>query len=119
MPYTELMQHTRAADIGLTLDKDTNINYRYSLPNKLFDYIHAGIPVLASRLPEVSRIVEGYDIGLVTDSHQPEILAGLINTMLHDEASRSRWKDNLRTAARELNWENEENVLKSVYQKYV
>ncbi|MBL7904460.1 MAG: glycosyltransferase [Bacteroidales bacterium] len=119
MPYPELMQHTRAADIGLTLDKDTNINYRYSLPNKLFDYIHAGIPVLASRLPEVSRIVEGYDIGLVTDSHQPEILAGLINTMLHDEASRSRWKDNLRTAARELNWENEENVLKSVYQKYV
>lgn len=119
MPYSELMHFTRAADIGLTLDKDTNINYRYSLPNKLFDYIHAGIPVLASRLPEVSRIVEGYNIGLVTDSHHPETLAFHIRQMLQDETARKRWKDCLAVAARELNWENEEVVLKSVYQKYV
>ena len=119
MPYTELMQHTRVADIGLTLDKDTNINYRYSLPNKLFDYIHAGIPVLASRLPEICRIVEGYNVGLICENHDPAEIARMINLMLNDETSRADWKVNLRKAASELTWENEENVLKSVYRKYV
>lgn len=119
MPYYELMAHTRVADIGLTLDKDTNINYRFSLPNKLFDYIHAGIPVLASRLPEICRIVEGYNIGMITESHVPEEIAGIIKLMLNDEPARAAWKLNLAKAAGELTWENEEKVLHTVYQKYV
>ncbi len=119
MPYQELMQYTRVADIGLTLDKDTNINYRFSLPNKLFDYIHAGIPVLASRLPEISRIVEDYNIGMITESHQPAEIARIIKLMLNDDAKSAIWKNNLAKAANELTWENEEKVLKSVYQKYV
>lgn len=119
MPYSELMQYTRLADLGLTLDKDTNINYRFSLPNKLFDYIHAGIPVLASRLPEISRIVEGYDVGMITESHKPSEIAGIIHLMLNDETLRNKWKENLAKAAGELTWENEEKVLKAVYQKYV
>ncbi len=119
MPYPALMQYTRQADIGLTLDKDTNINYRFSLPNKLFDYIHAGIPVLASRLPEISRIVEGYNIGLITGSHDPGEIAAKINQMLSDSESRRIWKENLAKASEALNWENEETVLKAIYQKYV
>jgi len=119
MPYTEMMQYTRLASIGLTLDKDTNINYRFSLPNKLFDYIHAGIPVLASRLPEITRIVEGYNIGLIAKSHNPKEIAAKINRMLNDKESRKVWKENLVKASESLNWENEEKVLKVIYQKYV
>lgn len=119
LPYSELMMHTRLADIGITLDKDTNINYRYSLPNKLFDYIHAGIPVLASRLPEIARIVEGYGIGMITEDHNPENIAQLLNEMLSNEVKRQRWKENLAIAASELNWENEEKTLIELYSKYV
>lgn len=118
LPYKELIQYTRLANLGITLDKDTNINYRYSLPNKLFDYIHAGIPVLASRLPEIARIVEGYQIGCIAENHHPEYIAGLINQMLNDETQNKIWKNNLATAALDLNWEHEEKILIELYQKY-
>lgn len=119
LPYSELMMHTRLADVGITLDKDTNVNYRYSLPNKLFDYINAGIPVLASRLPEIARIVEGYGVGMIAEDHNPVNIARLINEMLSNEVKRQQWKENLAIAASELNWENEEKTLIELYRKYV
>ena len=107
MPYEEMMLYTRLCDLGLTLDKDTNINYRFSLPNKVFDYIHSGIPVLASRLPEVEKIVAGYDIGGFTESHDPEAIAAAIRSMLSNEEKIAQWKKNLQIASQELNWETE------------
>jgi glycosyltransferase involved in cell wall biosynthesis len=107
MPYAEMMKHTMVCDLGLTLDKDSNINYRFSLPNKIFDYIHAGLPVLASRLPEVEAVVKGYDVGDFINSHDPSHIAERIRFMLHDQESIIRWKKNLQLASRELNWEKE------------
>ena len=107
LPYTELMQHTRAADLGLTLDKDTNINYRFSLPNKIFDYIHAGIPVLASRLPEVERIIAGYGVGDFIERHDPKHIAEKMESMLQNETALAGWRKNLEIASHELNWDEE------------
>jgi glycosyltransferase involved in cell wall biosynthesis len=107
MPYPEMMNHTVLCDLGLTIDKGTNINYQYSLPNKIFDYIHAGIPVLASRLPEVEKIVKGSDVGDFIENHDPMHIAGKISEMLSGTDKLAGWKKNLQLAAQELTWEEE------------
>jgi glycosyltransferase involved in cell wall biosynthesis len=116
-PYEELLQYTRNADIGLTLDKDTNINYRYSLPNKLFDYIHCNTPVLGSDLIEVKNIIKKYDLGEIIESYDPEHIAEKINFMLSDAGRLNTWKQNCKKATQELNWSKEETVLMDVIKK--
>lgn len=111
MPFDQLMTITRVADAGLTLDKDTNLNYRLSLPNKLFDYIHAGIPVLASYVPEVKKIVQQYNIGVVIENHDPKHIADRITYMFADENRYASWKENVIAAARQLSWSVEEKKL--------
>ena len=107
-PFNELIKFTRMADFGITLDKNTNLNYRFSLPNKLFDYIQANLPVLCSDLVEVKRIIEKYDIGIVVSADDPQTLAGKMKEMMSDDTSLARWKNNLNIAAAELNWEKEQ-----------
>ena len=116
--YAKLMQYTACADLGLTLDKDTNLNYRFSLPNKLFDYIQAGIPVLASPLPEIQKIITTYEIGDFIPDHKPENIARKVSEILSNQPLMAKWKKNLKFAASQLNWEKEEKTLRSVYQKY-
>jgi glycosyltransferase involved in cell wall biosynthesis len=115
LPMNELKSYTSIADIGLSLDKDTNLNYRYSLPNKLFDYIHAGLPLLASSLVEVKKIVEGYDIGLCIDSLEPKVLAKKTEEMFSNNSRFAKWKENVKLAAKELSWEKEEEKILEIY----
>jgi len=117
VPFEKLMQYTHHADLGITFDKDTNINYKYSLPNKLFDYIHAGIPVLSSDLTEIKNILYQYQVGDCIQSHDPKHISEKINLIFQDEAKLSLWKKNTKIAAENLNWEIEEKQLIEVYSK--
>ncbi|MBI3512231.1 MAG: glycosyltransferase [Bacteroidetes bacterium] len=113
LPPHELRSWTKLADVGVTIDKDTNINYRLSLPNKIFDYIHAGIPVLASDLIEVKKIITDFNVGKICASHDPLEIAGTINGML-SSPEYPQWKTNAVNAAQKLNWENEKRILVEV-----
>lgn len=119
VPFQKLVQYTRHGDLGLTLDKDTNINYKYSLPNKLFDYIHAGVPVLSSSLVEIKKIIDEYAIGDCIRSHDPKHIADKMNAILQDENKLQLWKKNTKIASEKLNWENEEKALTEVYSKFL
>ena len=116
MPYERMMDHTRHAALGLTLDKDTNLNYRFSLPNKLFDYLRAGVPVVATDLPEVAAIVRRYDAGIVLPTPEPEGLARAIAALLADEQHLSRLRANATFAGRDLDGEKEMRTLVAVLQ---
>ena len=113
-PYERMMDYTRNADFGFTLDKDTNLNYRFSLPNKLFDYLNAGIPVLATDLPEVAAIVRKYAAGIVIPAPDPAVIAREVKAFFADENRVLQVRDNATFAARELDGEKEMKKLIAV-----
>ncbi|MDQ3191523.1 MAG: glycosyltransferase [Bacteroidota bacterium] len=117
MPFNQLIQYTRCADAGITLDKADNPNYAFSLPNKLFDYIHSGIPVLASGLIEIKKIFSRYNVGELIDNHNPEHIADKLNFMIHNKEMHALWRENALLASMEFNWENESLKLTQVYNK--
>lgn len=114
LPFAELKKYTSMASLGLSLDKPVHLNYKYSLPNKIFDYIHAGIPVLISRLPELERLMKQHEVGMFIDSHEPKHVAQRISEALLSER-RTEWKENLRLSALENNWQNEEKTIVEIY----
>ncbi len=111
---SELLHFTYNADLGFSLDKNTSANYRYSLPNKIFDYIHCGVPILASRLPEVEKIIDKYQVGEFIDSHDPKHIADRILSVLSDDKM-SIYKFNTKAAANELSWVIEKKPLLDLF----
>ncbi len=114
---SDLKSITSQADVGISLEENIGLSYKYSLPNKLFDYIHANVPVLVSPLIEMKGIVEEYGIGEVLEKHSPEYLAEKIKDMLADKEKILEWKKNLLMASRDLCWENEEQVLFKLFKQ--
>jgi glycosyltransferase involved in cell wall biosynthesis len=115
MPWKEMIRYTKAADAGLSLEKDTNLNYRFSLPNKLFDYISAGIPVIAGNLPEIKKIIDDNDCGIIIHSITPEEIRKAVIRLKEDRDFLNKLKKNAVTASGYLNWEKESGKVISFY----
>jgi glycosyltransferase involved in cell wall biosynthesis len=115
VPWIEMMRYTRTADAGVSLDKNTNLNYSFSLPNKLFDYIAAGIPVIASDLPEVKRIVLGNDCGTIISEVSPSEIIKAIEGFKQNTFMFSELKENAVNASKTINWESESVKIKDLY----
>jgi glycosyltransferase involved in cell wall biosynthesis len=111
IPFEQLSWYTAQASLGISLEQNLGLNYYYALPNKLFDYLNAGLPVIASDLPEIRQIVEKVGFGVVVNQFDPEYLSHTIKTMLHNTDLMKVWHENAIKAAAEFTWENEEKVL--------
>ena len=119
LPLDELTNLTLLADLGLSIEEDLGLNYRFALPNKLFDYIQAQVPVLVTNLPEMEAIVNHYQIGEITTSLKPKKLAEKIKTTLFNNKKRDEWRNNLKVAARELTWEKEEKIIQEIFSRFI
>jgi glycosyltransferase involved in cell wall biosynthesis len=115
MPWESLLRYTRTADAGISLDKNTNLNYLYSLPNKLFDYISAGIAIIAGDLPEVSKIVTENRCGIIIDSISPATISEALSELRDNKAMLEDLKKNAIEASESLNWENESRTVAEFY----
>lgn len=112
IPNDELLAWTAAADIGLCNIVNSSLSYYTSLPNKLFEYIIAGIAVIGSDSPEIGRIVTEEGVGEVADPVDPEDLARAARTILSDL---DRYRAATKAASQKYNWAIEEQNLLQVY----
>ncbi len=106
-----LPNYTAKADVGMVLEEPLGKSFEYSLPNKLFDYIHAELPVISGNLIEINRIVKTFKVGVVVESYDPKAIADAVKEILENESLRNKIKENQRKAKTELCWEEEEKKL--------
>jgi glycosyltransferase involved in cell wall biosynthesis len=112
IPYHEMMKYTRQSFLGLIFEKIYFTDqHMFALPNKFFDYMHAGIPVLSSKAVEIKSLIEKYNTGDFIDSFEPEKIAEKIIEISNNEELYNLWKHNTCKASEELNWETEEKIL--------
>ena len=118
LSFEELVPLTQSADLGISVEEDMGLNYRYALPNKLFDYIQARIPVLVTNLPEMASIVRKYEIGDICYSLEPDKLAATILLAMENNMQNKIRKDKIELAASELTWENEEKKIIKIFSTF-
>ena len=117
MPYHEMMQYTQVADIGLAFDAHQCLNFQLALPNKIFDYFHAGIAVLTGPQPEISQLTRTYECGYIMSKVNPESIRWAISFYQKNTALLATQKANALKAAAVEHWDNEQEKLKSLIQQ--
>jgi glycosyltransferase involved in cell wall biosynthesis len=117
MPYDNMMQYTKQSFLGLIFEKiNFNEEHMFALPNRFFDYMKAGIPVLTSKAIEIKTIVDKYIVGGFIENFNPEEMAKKVIEINEQPEIYKTWKRNTTSVAAEFCWENEEKKLISFMQ---
>ena len=117
LPYSQMMQFTLNSDVGVSLDKNNNINYKFSLPNKIFDYSKAEIPFVSTNLVEIRKITEEFHTGVLISSTSPESIIEGLNKAIALKKSKN-FISNIAKMNSTLNWESESVSLIKTYEKF-
>ncbi len=110
VPVDQLLRYTASADVGLCLIENHGISYYHSLPNKFFEYVMAGVPVVASRFPEMKKIVDNHRVGETTDPDDVTEIVEKIQKLLH-AGYHDEIVHNCRRTAKIYNWDHESEKL--------
>ena len=107
--------YTSSADIGVAPILNSCLSYYLCSPNKVFEYMHAGIPVVASDFPELRKVVIGEEIGTVFDPEKPEDIARSIREIVEDVTLREKFQLRSIESSRKYNWGKQSAKLQSMY----
>jgi glycosyltransferase involved in cell wall biosynthesis len=114
----ELREVTRHAAVGIMLLENQGLSYYYSLANKFFDYLHAGIPQVVVDFPEYRALNNQYDVAEMVPDLTPATIAAALNRLLRDDPARyQQLAENCRRARQQVSWQNEEQHLLALYQQ--
>ena len=108
-----LLNYTSSADYGVLFYEDTCLNHRYCSPNKIFEYLMAGLPVLTSNLFEMKRLLEAGDLGIVAQENTVEGFKKAVYSLL--EKDYKKIEKNVLFARNKYCWEEQEKILLKVY----
>jgi len=112
---SEIISSIKEADLGLALTQKISLSYYYSLPNKLFQYIAAEIPILGSNFPEFKKVIEKYQIGEVVNQSSPKAIAEKIQLMIK-ESNQKKYRKNLVGLEKKFSWPKESEKLVKFYE---
>lgn len=116
IPQSELLRYTAGCDIGLCLIENICGNNYYALPNKLFEYVMAGLPVLVTDLPQMKAVVKTYGIGGVIPENDSTAAARMLKQWEKHPAEFRKMRNCCRNASKVLNWETEfEKIEKQIF----
>lgn len=115
VPLSQLPSYTASADIGVQPIENTCLNHYTTDSNKLFEYLIAGLPVVATDFPEIRRIVRSNNVGLLVPANNSSSLAAALSQLVTDVELRKSFATNARSTAKTLNWEEQENRLVDLY----
>ncbi len=116
LDHDTLYTVTRSCDVGLCMIEPISLSYYYALPNKLIEYVQAGLPVVGSNLPEIRRIMNEYFIGwILQEDDDLQSLMKSFDSLKNDK----KLEAGMRIAADSLNWQHEKLALLSIYSTLV
>ncbi|HAX85218.1 MAG TPA: hypothetical protein DCY91_02900 [Cyanobacteria bacterium UBA11370] len=116
VPPEEVTTYAASADFGIAAIENVCLSYYYCAPNKLFEYVSAGLPVIASDFPEMKKIITHYEVGYTFDPSQPKDIARAAREILSDSERRRRMRENTFVVSEVYNWENESKKFLELYQ---
>ncbi|MBN4909615.1 glycosyltransferase [Staphylococcus sp. EG-SA-13] len=119
VPFQELPSYTRKAYLGFQVLQNICFNHYSASSNKLFEYMMAHVPVISCDFPEIKKVVEETNTGLVVDSHNATEIANAVNQLVKDTSLRNQLSENTKQAKEIYNWNNEKSKLLEVYNQFV